>query len=363
MKNYALTPSSEMILAEYDRLAPVWKIMQQVVGDTLRSVVSNAGIMVTAIESRIKARESLCGKLELKGYKYSSISDITDIMGARIITFYTDEVDKIASLVSKTFDIDWKNSVDKRKMHELNSFGYMSLHYICRIPESLYRDENYPQVNTLRFEIQMRTALQHVWANMDHDIGYKTGIEIPIEHLRNLRRLAGMLELADEEFSRIRKEIADYRYKVEGLVHSGSFDEVELNADSFRRYLEAEPFRSLEERIAAVNQAEIFHTSLMPFLPVLIRMGNKTLGDVERLRKKYSEASFKLSLDQIAGTDLDIISSTIALQNICVTAIYLQGHGVKGLEFFYDDYRGPSERNAVDAQALFEKLQKLNFDI
>ena len=148
-----LDPHAEGILEEYRKQHPVFEKMQEAIPARVRALLDEAGIVVASIESRIKEEGSLAGKLELKGGKYASLADITDIFGMRIITFYTDDVDKVASAVDRLFEVDWENSVDKRKLLEVDSFGYLSLHYICRDPEFPYR-----------FEVQMRTILQHAWA-------------------------------------------------------------------------------------------------------------------------------------------------------------------------------------------------------
>lgn len=350
----------EMILDEYREKLPVFKQLQTVVEEKLRNCLEENHIIVSGLESRIKTEASLAGKLELKGQKYHSLGDITDIVGARIITFYSDEVDVISALVEKLFEVNWENSVDKRKMLATDRFGYMSLHYVCRVPEALFCDPAMPELNNIRFELQMRSTLQHVWANMYHDIGYKTEVEIPVEYQRNMSRLAGILELADEQFSRIRREITDYRRNVQSLVASGNFDEVPLNGDTFRSYLELKPFSRLAEKIAAINQAELYEDSVMLYYNVFRNMGMKTIGDIEHLRNEFSEGAYQLALLQLAGTGLDIVAYSVAMQNLCIVAILESGFGEAGLLRLFNVLYGDSNYNAQRAHRVFEQAKKIN---
>ena len=351
---------SEMILDEYRELQPVYTKIKNIALELLRQKLKENNMSVTAIEGRIKTEKSLAGKLELKGQKYRSIDDITDIVGVRIITFFSDEVDKIAALVEQMLEIDWDNSVDKRKMLEIDRFGYMSLHYICRIPKSLHDDPQHPLVNQVRFEIQMRTALQHVWANMQHDTGYKSEVEIPVEYQRSLNRLAGILELADEQFSRIRKEINDYRRNVQSLVTNGNFDEVPLNGDTFRSYCELLPFQRLAEKIATINQAELFEDSPLPYYEVLRRLNMKTLGDVERMRSECSDGAYQLALIQLTGTGLDIVAYSVAIQNICIVKVLRSGYGVAGLTRIFQIINGESDYNIQRANTIYQQALRCN---
>ena len=350
----------EMILDEYRERIPIFNKIKSVALGILKRTLKENNMVVTAFEGRVKTEQSLAGKLELKGNKYHTIDDITDIVGLRIITFFSDEVDSIAALVERMFEIDWDNSVDKRKMLEIDRFGYMSLHYICRIPKALYEDPQQPLINEIRFEIQMRTALQHVWANMQHDTGYKSEVEIPAEHQRSLNRLAGILELADEQFSRIRKEINDYRRNVQSLVASGNFDEVPLNGDTFRSYCELRPFHRLAEKIATINQAELYEDSPMPYYKILMHMNMKTIGDVERMRQDCSDGAYQLALIQLAGTGLDIVAYSVALQNLCIVRILKTGYGVAGLTKMFDAIYGESDYNVKRAERIYQQAERSN---
>ena len=345
-----LDPHCEAILEEYRAALPQCEAVAKELHDQLKSTFERAGLVVAALEYRVKSEDSLAGKLELKGAKYKTLADITDIIGLRVITFYSDDVDKVASAVERLFAVDWDNSVDKRKLHEIDSFGYLSLHYICS-------KKGFPY----RFEIQMRTVLQHAWANMNHDTGYKSGVEVPKEYLRNLNRLAGMLELADEQFSRIRSELTDYRRRVQALVASGNLDEVPLDGDTFRSFLDLKPFAQLNRRIAAVNQAEIQEVPLMPFLAVFKSLGCSTLGDVSKMIRTYSEGAYQIACYQIGLTDLDIISSSLGPQDVCIAYILKSGGGRAGIRNMFDLLNGPSESNDAMAGFLTSQAEDLPF--
>jgi len=350
----------EMILEEYREQLPVFKKLESVVLDLVQNCLFENNIVVSGVNSRVKTEKSLTGKLELKGYKYRTLSDITDIVGVRIITFFSDEVDIISALSEQLFSVDWDNSVDKRKMLEIDRFGYMSLHYICRVPKSLFYDPAMPELNEIRFELQMRSTLQHVWANMYHDMGYKSDVEIPAEYQRNMSRLAGMLELADEQFSYIRKEINAYRRNVQSMVATGNFDEVPLNGDTFRSFLALNPFKRLSDKMAAINQAEIYEDSLMPYYNVLRNLNMKTIGDIVRMRNEYSDSAYQLALIQLAGTGLDILANSVALQNLCIVFILKKGYGEAGLTQMFAALYGQNDYNVQRAKRNFEQAKRIN---
>ena len=67
----------------------------------------------------------------------------------------------------------------------------------------------YEPLRRLNASVQIRTVLQHAWAEFEHDIRYK-GV-VPDEHAFDLDRrftlAAGLLGLADREFSAIRARL------------------------------------------------------------------------------------------------------------------------------------------------------------
>ena len=83
-------------------------------------MIFESGLVANAVAARIKTEQSLSGKLEIKGQKYHSLADVTDILGARVITYYADDVDRVARLIEarlgrplEPFDV-WYNGFRPR---------------------------------------------------------------------------------------------------------------------------------------------------------------------------------------------------------------------------------------------------------
>ena len=145
--------------------------------------------------------------------------------------YFYDDVDVLGKQVEKSFVVDWENSVDKRKQMRADSFGYLSLHYICSLP----KDAGFPQeLCDVRFEIQIRTIMQHVWSEINHDLGYKSDFGMPRAVIRQFARLAGMFEIIDEEFMRVRDGMNAYTSQTRKKIHDDKAQDVLMDNVSLR---------------------------------------------------------------------------------------------------------------------------------
>ena len=174
--------------------------------------------------------------------------------------------------------------------------------------------------------------------------------------------LVTMLELVDDEFSRLRNELTEYRRHMQALVASGHLDEVLLDAESYRSYLKVHPFDRLNQRIASTNQAEIVHAPLLPFLTVFLQEFKfNTVGDVERFILENSDDAYQLAISQLALTDLDIISENVGLQNLCIVHILKNGGGRPGLRRFFDIINGAHHDNEPLVEMMMQQASTLPF--
>ncbi len=175
----------------------------------MRTMLKERQIEFLDVTGRTKTVASAKEKIERKKYA-DPLKQITDLTGIRIITFLEAQVNQISNLLEELFDIDAENSMDRSKVLGSDRMGYRSSHFVCKLGEHRSGLAEYKGLTELKFEVQIRTVLQHAWAELAHDRSFKFGPGLPGAIQRKLNLYSGMLEVVDAGFDSIAKEIDDY---------------------------------------------------------------------------------------------------------------------------------------------------------
>ncbi|GAB4068701.1 bifunctional ribonuclease/(p)ppGpp synthase [Angustibacter speluncae] len=196
----------------YTELQPVLAdAAEQWVG-LVTAVLDDAGINYLTVTGRAKSVASFAGKAARTVDGVPAFDDpltqITDVIGLRVITYVHSDVDAVVDLLGDQVVVLDDRDMGRETASE-GRFGYASRHLLVRLDPAR---ESQPALAVLRgrqAQVQVRTVLQHAWAEFEHDIRYKG--TIPDEHVPDLDRrftlAAGLLELADREFSMIRDRL------------------------------------------------------------------------------------------------------------------------------------------------------------
>lgn len=211
------------------------------VEDVLRGCLEAADIKVHEITSREKDPDSFERKAAKRKIdnpdepKYSDpLSQITDKAAIRIITYLPSSVDSVCEIIEQEFTIR-EHPNDRRKDPE--RLGYASVHYLISYDQSRSRLLDFRKYAGLVAEVQVRTILQHAWAEIEHDIQYKAVVELPSAVRRGFSALAGMIEVADQKFQEIANADRALRDEALNRVSDGKYSNVEIRRDSVRAYL------------------------------------------------------------------------------------------------------------------------------
>ncbi len=249
-------------------------------GDELRDdleagLAAVVGLKVHSVTVRVKSRASLATKLARPDRSYRELWDVTDLLGLRVITYFEDGVDRVAELLERRFSVALEHSVDRRRHRNATAFGYRSVHYVCRAPTVAAR---------ACFEVQVRTVLEHAWAEIEHDLGYKAQDVIPSASRRRLSRLAGLLELADQEFIAIRSELDAYARSLPGRIALEGGEAVPLDLLSLPPLLDCPEVSEADGGVARALGKGLGSEAFFPayLLRMLRASGVRTVDEARR---------------------------------------------------------------------------------
>ena len=234
----------EKAVAEYRERQLFYQSQATAIKRILEEALKRKDIQVHSVQARAKEPSSFGKKASQSSEtdpakpKYPRpLEEITDLAGVRVITYFPGTVEEIKQIIKHEFQI-MELSDKGAELIEEDRFGYQSIH--CLVKFELQRSslpEYAPFADSVA-EIQVRTILQHAWAEIEHDIQYKSAPVIPAEIRRRFMALAGMLELADREFQAIQNADKELTREARSRVAGGELNHVEITPDALKAFLD-----------------------------------------------------------------------------------------------------------------------------
>ena len=292
-------------------------ILRHYINDLLNKAVEEKKLDKNSFEikSRTKAIDSFKGKISRddKKLKYKEpLKEITDLVGLKIMLTSLKDENVVYELLNLALDnnIDRENSVNKvEELKQSRKFGYLGRHLVVYYDEKMLKVAEHkvnPDIHPsnfkgLRAEIQIKTLLQHVWAEVEHKARYKAGEELSDEKKRYFDRLAALIEVADdlfkdlvEESEKINEESKQKIQKEQEEAQEAkkdSKDKVQspaVSSETIALYLANE---IIKNKFKSIEQAESFYILVdeepslvsMQFIELLKEVGIYHTIDLERL--------------------------------------------------------------------------------
>ncbi len=290
----------------YDKNYKLYESCAKEMSNIIEKILNKKNIPYHSISYRVKEKDSYLEKCKNDKYK-NPIEEIMDLAGIRIITYTNKDVQRICEIVKKEFWIDEKNSEDKSKKMLEDQVGYLSVHYIVTMREDRTKLLEYGEYEKIKSEIQIRTLLQHAWAEIEHDRNYKFSGVLPLEIKRRFYLVAGVLEMMDREFDSLSEDIDQYSKEMQNKIDIGDFD---VSIDS----------TSLEKYVLAKFEGKCIKPSLTGIIvndeviEELDRFGFKKIQDIENVLTEEMEE--KLEINMKANTFIGLLRDMMMILDI-----------------------------------------------
>lgn len=296
-----------------------YKSLAAMVAATLKSTLDGHGISYVDIPYREKNKKSFLKKIDDKNKKKDySPSDMTDLAGIRVITLIESDVQKVGELIHSLFNVHPEDSINKSASLGEDKVGYRSVHFVCDIGETREGLLEWKALKGLCFEIQVRTALEHAWAEIEHDRGYKLGGKLPSHLSRRFSLLSGLLESADLEFNRLTVEIEEYAKTLQEEINENNGLDIELSTVGIKTLISNKYSNIIDYKLNSrkdfsdlIEDLELFGITNLNELDKAIQYALS----FRDLTDKTSEVS--LLIDAMLYCDLDKYFSSIWTKSKC----------------------------------------------
>jgi ppGpp synthetase/RelA/SpoT-type nucleotidyltranferase len=286
-RDFDFDAHSHAAVAHYLERRSFYESLAVVIKQVVQACLEGREIKVHSVEARAKDPVSLRKKAAQPSEgdpskpKYRDpLLEITDLAAARIIAYFPNTLGEIDKILRDEFQVV-EHSDKGAELIQEERFGYQSVHYLVKLNGARARLPEYEQFADSIAEIQVRTILQHAWAEIEHDIQYKSTAVIPTEIRRRFMALAGVLEMADREFQAIQDADKLLAAEARTRVERGQLSQVEITPDALKAFL--------NKKLGADRRMSAFSYDWTARM--LRKLGFRTLAAVEKCIDGFDDDS------------------------------------------------------------------------
>ena len=331
------SPLQQSARAHYSANEIRLRRLTETVAFILKKVSDDAGVKVHHVSARTKDLKSYLDKFDRKtGLR--DIESVTDLVGGRIVTLFRSDIEILRQRLDSVFTIGTTD--DKIADTSDERFGYMSVHFICRLRPEL-SGPHYDDLHDIDFEIQLRTILMDAWANVSHYIDYKGESSIPAELRRDFYALSALFYVADSSFEQFYSESRKSKQAAVTQLQAPRPSDIPLNADT----LGAALLRWFPDR-GRTNDSEV--STLMEEISSLTKFS--TIEELDQLVEDFLPAAEKYEADfppswipEDGGSEEDddhrFFNAGILRAILAIGSPEYASHRNKALQKRYDQYR------------------------
>lgn len=180
---------------EYNDLIRIYEIAMNQVASEINLVKEKLNKLygysiIDKITARVKSKKSIINKMKKKNIKYtytSLIDNISDIAGVRITCPVQEDIFFVKQIIEMIPNL--KIIKEKDYINNPKKSGYSAYHLIVETPVTINGE-----TVVMKVEIQIRTIAMDFWAEMEHDIRYKSKNNMSLFDSKKLTWYAKVLE-------------------------------------------------------------------------------------------------------------------------------------------------------------------------
>jgi putative GTP pyrophosphokinase len=171
---------------------------------------------------RVKETDSFLEKALVRKRKSDPLAEITDQVGIRFVVLLLEDIDRIGKIVeSGPWNAQKDRDFQQERLEKADYFAYQSDHYVIHTREALTLGSVAIPAN-MPCEIQIRTILQHAYAEMAHSSSYKPPVKLPEHDQKHINRAlakgSALIETTDDVFRDIKKQLREYSASIANLL-------------------------------------------------------------------------------------------------------------------------------------------------